>query len=136
VGAITRNGLSVVLSNLAEIQYNVEWQDIRASDLGAPHKRERIWIITYPNSSRNNDEVILEKKRNLGEYINNTSLFTWNKIQYERKREGYKNNRSTPPKLCRVDDGVSKELDRLQCLGNSIVPQIAELLFKRLKEIV
>ena len=37
-----------MLGTLAEIGYDAEWQDIRASDMGAPHKRERIWIIAYP----------------------------------------------------------------------------------------
>jgi len=50
VGAITFRGLDAVLGSLAEIGYNAEWQDIRAEDMGAPHKRERIWIIAYPGS--------------------------------------------------------------------------------------
>ena len=48
VGAITFRGLTSVLSSLAEIGYDAEWQDIRASDMGAPHKRERIWAVAYP----------------------------------------------------------------------------------------
>jgi len=49
VGALTHRGLDTVLSSLAEIGYDAEWQDIRAEDVGAPHRRERIWIIAYPN---------------------------------------------------------------------------------------
>jgi DNA (cytosine-5)-methyltransferase 1 len=48
VGAITFRGLSAVVNSLAQIGYDCEWQDIRASDVGAPHKRERIWIVAYP----------------------------------------------------------------------------------------
>jgi DNA-cytosine methyltransferase len=51
VGALTFRGLDAVLGSLAEIGYNAEWQDIRASDMGAPHKRERIWIIAYPDTA-------------------------------------------------------------------------------------
>ena len=51
VGALTFRGLDAVLGSLAEINYDCEWQDIRASDVGAPHKRERIWIVAYPNGS-------------------------------------------------------------------------------------
>jgi DNA-cytosine methyltransferase len=51
VGALTFRGLDAVLGSLSEIGYNAEWQDIRASDMGAPHKRERIWIITHPNTA-------------------------------------------------------------------------------------
>jgi len=49
VGAITFRGLDRILGSLAEIGYDAEWQDIRASDVGAPHKRERIWIVAYPS---------------------------------------------------------------------------------------
>jgi len=52
VGALTHRGLDRVLGSLAEIGYDAEWQDIRASDVGAPHRRERIWIVAYPNSMR------------------------------------------------------------------------------------
>lgn len=41
-------GLDVVLSDLAKIGYNAEWFSLRASDFGAPHKRERIFIVAYP----------------------------------------------------------------------------------------
>ncbi len=52
VAALTFRGLPRVLSSLAEIGYDAEWTDIRASDLGAPHRRERIWIVAYPGSER------------------------------------------------------------------------------------
>ena len=51
VAAITRRGLDVVLGSLAEIRYDAEWQNIRASDVGAPHRRERVWIVAYPNGT-------------------------------------------------------------------------------------
>ena len=50
VGMLVHRGLREVLGSLAEIGYDAEWQDIRASDVGAPHRRERIWIVAYPSS--------------------------------------------------------------------------------------
>jgi len=47
VGMLVHRGLREVLGSLAEIGYDAEWQDIRASDVGAPHRRERIWIVAY-----------------------------------------------------------------------------------------
>jgi len=51
VAAITSRGLNIVLRDLAETGYDAEWQCISAREVGARHKRERIWIIAYPNSS-------------------------------------------------------------------------------------
>lgn len=38
------------LGRLADIGYDAEWITLGASDVGAPHKRERIWIVAYPHS--------------------------------------------------------------------------------------
>ena len=37
-----------VLGDLAEIRFNAEWHCISASELGAHHHRDRVWIICYP----------------------------------------------------------------------------------------
>jgi len=39
-----------VLGRIAEIGFDVEWEIIRASDVGALHQRSRIWIVAYSNS--------------------------------------------------------------------------------------
>ena len=49
---LTSNGgrfFNRVLSDLAEIGYDAEWTIISAESVGAPHRRERVWIIAYPN---------------------------------------------------------------------------------------
>ena len=71
VAALTFRGLDRVLSDLAAIGYDAEWQDIRAEDVGAPHRRERIWIVAYP-ASESTDRLTIRKtpafamSRNLG----------------------------------------------------------------------
>jgi DNA (cytosine-5)-methyltransferase 1 len=52
VGNLTGKGLHRVLSDLFEAGYDAEWFDIRASDVGAPHRRERLWIVAYPQGVR------------------------------------------------------------------------------------
>ena len=37
-----------VLGDLAECGYDAEWENIPASALGAPHRRERVWLCAYP----------------------------------------------------------------------------------------
>ena len=46
---VTR-GLDVVLCDLAAMGFNAEWGVISAADCGAPHKRDRIWIVAYTES--------------------------------------------------------------------------------------
>ena len=48
--ALTLRGLGRVLGDLAALGYDAEWGVLGASDVGAPHKRERIWIVGYARS--------------------------------------------------------------------------------------
>ncbi len=43
-------GFREVLTDLTSIGYDARWTLIRASDVGAPHRRERLFILAYPNS--------------------------------------------------------------------------------------
>ena len=45
-------GFREVLSDFTDVGYDTRWTLIRASDVGAPHRRERLFILAYPNSSR------------------------------------------------------------------------------------
>ena len=43
--ALTSRGLGRVLADLAALGFDAQWGVLGASDVGAPHKRERIWIV-------------------------------------------------------------------------------------------
>jgi len=45
VAALLTRGADVVLGTLATLGYDAEWHVIPASAVGAPHRRERIWIV-------------------------------------------------------------------------------------------
>lgn len=45
VAALLSRGLGTILGHLAEVGYDAEWHCIPASAVGAPHRRDRIWII-------------------------------------------------------------------------------------------
>ena len=49
---LTSRGLGVVLGDLAAMGYNAEWCVLGAADAGAPHLRERIWILAYAVSKQ------------------------------------------------------------------------------------
>jgi DNA (cytosine-5)-methyltransferase 1 len=120
VRALLNRGLSTVLSDLAEIGYNAEWQCFYASDFGLPHYRERIFIVTYPQGF--NDGYTNKERRSSFKFRDCT-------------RGDFANERKEKIKSCflRMDDGVPEAMDRLKGLGNAIVPQISELLFNQIK---
>jgi DNA (cytosine-5)-methyltransferase 1 len=49
VSALRSRGLDQVLWSLAEIGYDAEWHCIPAAAVGAPHRRDRVWIVAYPH---------------------------------------------------------------------------------------
>ena len=51
VSALRSRGLDQVLRSLAEIGYDAEWHCIPSSAIGAPHRRDRIWIVAYPHNN-------------------------------------------------------------------------------------
>lgn len=50
VAALLGRGLGDVLGDLAALGYNAWWDCIPASAVGAPHRRDRLWLVAYPGS--------------------------------------------------------------------------------------
>ncbi len=119
VAGLLARGLCTVLGSMAQIGYDTEWNCIPASAIGAPHRRDRIWIVAYPDSIR-------------PRWIGRQKL-TEEKIIFERlpallrcrKRQWSK---LPTPRICRSNDGIPNRAHRIKALGNSIVPDIPELL--------
>ena len=57
VSALRNRGLDQVLRSLNEIGYDAEWHCITAASIGAPHRRDRIWIVAYPRDSSRWDGI-------------------------------------------------------------------------------
>lgn len=49
VAALLGRGLERVLGDLAALGFDAEWHCIPASAVGAPHRRDRVWIVGFPN---------------------------------------------------------------------------------------
>lgn len=115
-GHLTLGGLSVI-GDLAAIGYDCEWTIIRASDVGAKHRRERLFIVAYPNS--NTVETGRMARQEIGlqaqPWRNTTGLRSvcWS---------------TNEPELAGMADGLSHRVDRLRGLGNAVVPQVAEVV--------
>jgi DNA (cytosine-5)-methyltransferase 1 len=129
VSRLVKNGLQQVLTDLTEIGYDAEWTCIRASDVGAPHRRERVWIVAYPNT-RGWDATFFDPSR----VCTVSTPWLWESFRTTDRKVWLE----TECKLHGNVDGVSKQLDtdRVASCGNSIVPQIAELIGHRIKEIL
>ncbi|ELY4817814.1 DNA cytosine methyltransferase [Cronobacter malonaticus] len=114
-------GLAVVISDLAEMGFDAEWCCLSASGLGAPHKRDRIWIMAYSESDR-------------------LQGFPQSAIRCEGASSGILtqspggDSRSggwwdSEPGVGRVADGVANWLDRIKAIGNGQVPRVAAAAF-------
>ena len=57
VPALLVRGLDIVLGDLASIGFDAEWDCLRACDFGAPHERERLWLVAYPGSARRRQDA-------------------------------------------------------------------------------
>ena len=101
-------GLGGILSDLADAGYDTEWHGIPAAAIGAVHLRARQWVLAYPRSvgDRTPEDTLCAGR------IGPVNGIGW----------------ASEPGVCRVDDGVPSRVDRLRCLGNAIVPQIAEII--------
>ena len=66
-------GFREVLAQLTSMGYDVKWGIVRASDVGAPHKRERLFIIANTNSNARS-----ESRRTLGSvYRSARKIINW-----------------------------------------------------------
>jgi len=97
-------------------------ENVSALQLGALHKRKRVFILSYPGSTRRKIRLSKERHREKGNTKkpnDSSSRFGgWEKQNYW----------ATEPNVGRLVDGIPNRVDRLKCLGNAVVPQIARLL--------
>jgi len=49
VAALLGRGIERVLGDLAALGFDAEWHCIPASAVGAPHRRDRVWIVAHAN---------------------------------------------------------------------------------------
>ena len=131
-------GGTTVIGELAEIGYDAEWRVVSAAGLGAPHRRDRIIIVAYPDGGRMERlraELEATGISGNGEKMANPASERLQRAVgsvYERSRNGLAVGRGewweTEPDVGRVAYGVPNRVDRLRGLGNAVVPQVAEYI--------
>jgi DNA (cytosine-5)-methyltransferase 1 len=140
-------GIETVLQDLAGIGYDAEWTVLSAAVCGAPHRRERVFVVAYPHGTRHDGEcsVLSALKGVLGDNQQYGGLFDWCGLRLDRARKTSARQAFGKPFLYRVDDGRSGGMDdagrplpgridrdtakawirRLTALGNGITPHQA-----------
>ena len=120
-GHLSMGGLQVI-RELAEIGYDAEWRVISAAGLGAPHRRDRLIIVAYPNECKLGND---NKRRNdQGTFTARREVFFAHSASGSTR--GTNSHWVFEPNVGRVANGVSNRVDRLRGLGNAVVPQVAE----------
>jgi DNA (cytosine-5)-methyltransferase 1 len=105
---LTGRGLGDILGDLARLGYDAEWHRIPATYVGARHRRDRTWIVSYPAGERDGLPP----------------------LQIPARRHQLVNvlERPTEPRLGRVADELPDQAHRLRALGNAVDTGIPELL--------
>jgi DNA (cytosine-5)-methyltransferase 1 len=140
---LVHRGLERVIGDLTALGYNTRWAVMGAADVGAPHQRDRIWIVANSTSQRQQAESNCKQHstknkarqtsepRSSGEVLANA---------HSAQREGgripigaqpqYADSECSSwwkfePNVGRVAHGVAARMDRLKSIGNGQVPLCA-----------
>lgn len=171
---LVRRGLDVVVGGLEHLNYTVEGTRIRAGDVGAPHRRERVFILAYAHREGQPQQggAIRQERGRAGD--SGESLADTHRPGLEEQQHGEARELSPPLRahagsaesgVVRPADGVPGWLDqarwplgqgeaqheweaartvaprsvprrtqRIKMLGNSVVPQCAYIVGRRITQ--
>tara|TARA_R110000850_G_scaffold226321_1_gene351578 strand:+ start:82 stop:915 length:834 start_codon:yes stop_codon:yes gene_type:complete len=141
-------GLARTLADLESIGYQSTYWILPAAGVGAPHRRNRVFILAHTRHGRRGDIRVTEKgqypqrerstdtdsvsgssKQPSSVADTDSTLSEGNERAKRSEQERANNSQlsrwATEPDICRVAHGIPRRVDRLRCLGNAIVPQIA-----------
>lgn len=144
VAALLGRGLDRVLGDLAASGYDAEWDCIPAAAVGAPHRRDRLFILAYADRQwQPQPQGALSDER--GWFGDGGAALADPERQSLALGERTPGERSQPaiarsgwwdvePPVGRVVDGLPGRVDRLRGLGNAVVPQVAQWIGERIME--
>jgi len=136
VSALLYRGMGDVLGELADSGYDAGWDCIPAAAVGAPHRRDRVFIVAHPAGDGWKFLQNQAARDNAGELL---SYYEQSGYRWRRKDVGHSLDSAgwtVEPDVRGSDDGIPAEShgDGLRCLGNAVVPQVAELLGRTLTD--
>ena len=144
------NEFRQLLKWFAQNGYNAQWQNIRAEDAGAPHRRERWFCIAYkemgnaesfePKRNRDNGKQIIRPRpsqrlskspsyRDTGARLKIKSRLgrAINGISHRLDKHRFPAGRNQPQhegEAPRVTTKTENRRARIKALGNAVVPQV------------
>ena len=141
---VTR-GLETVLADLAEMGLDAEWGVLSAAEVGAPHLRERIWIVAkqrniFPYAKHEITGRGKQLKKSIKKETNANASFPRLKActtqAFRRKVQalgeqswgGFRGDDrylENARLICGINDGMANRVDRLKAIGNGQVPLCA-----------
>ena len=151
-----------ILKDLAQSGYDARWRVLSAAEVGAPHKRDRVWVVAVRNGhvphpqsmGWGNGNATHERATNrAGNSLGDGGAVLADATSPRRRQprrpskavlEPGKKQRSTgcsgstraqwpaEPAVGRVAHGVADRVDRIKALGNGQVPQVAATAWRLL----
>jgi DNA (cytosine-5)-methyltransferase 1 len=123
VPALRSRGLALVLQDLWALGFDAEWHCIPAGAFGAPHRRDRLFVVAYRRGAFRQAIIPQDAVANPhGEPLVRTAI-PW------KKRHAW----TAEPRMVRMAHGVPHRVDRAGALGRAVVPQVAEWIGQKIK---
>lgn len=138
VPGLVRGGLGQVLGELAESGFDAEWGVFRASSLGLPHVRERLFALAY--ADREYCTALLGEIRRQPTAVRTGVAHPLDSESVPPAPDDnagwrrYLESGGPEPCIPGGVDGAAYRLDRLRTIGNAVVPAQAAVAFQRLLE--
>lgn len=142
VPGIRTKGLLTVVRSLAELRYDCRWTIVSAAAVGTPYKRKRWFLLANAKSERRNEGAELQEQARESLVTElpklHASFDGLRQLQQEGRKQEFGqwisdcNWWAAEPDVDRVVPRISNRMDRVKCLGNSVVPLQAREAFKTL----
>ena len=130
---LLNRGFERVLNDFSKLGYDCKWGLISASSIGAPHERNRIWLVAKTNVSNSPSQRLQRggKNRKIARPLGLRSREGCNKEQ----RFWYSSNYwEIEPGMGRVANGIPCRVDRIKAIGNGQVPLCAATAWRLLND--
>lgn len=125
VSALVRDSgaFGAVLSDLHALGFDAEWATLRASDFGAPHNRERVYVLAYPAGVDGHSRDRLGAS---GDGRSPIAARGLSGLAAHQRRRAAREWLEREPDVERLAHGIPNQSHRLRCAGNAVVPAVSE----------